>query len=663
MDRLDIDPVDLEPIDSPTALSWAAEWSEQTDRAHPRTSLQAKIRRILDADDRIAYVVRRGEHLYNFWRDETNPRGLWRRTSLESFRAPETDWDTIIDLDVLAAEEDEDWVWKGVHMLVPDYDRALIRLSRGGADATVIREFDIPTESFVEGFELPEAKHDVSWIDRDTLLVGTDTGEGSLTSSGYPAQVRRWHRGQKLLDAEILASGSLDDVAVGGWCDTHTGRVVIGRALDFYSSRTTVTTPSGLQTLELPEDCEVLISRDWLFILPRTAFADVPAGGLGVIDLEDFLAGARSFRTIFTPSPSTSLESLALTENFLVMTVLDNVATQLLVRPLAQMAAPSTPLRLPEKMTARVVATSSHDGDEIWINGSSFTLPATLFRADLSESFEAEEIVTTPPRFRAAGIETRQHFAISADGTRIPYFITGDFTRGKRPTLVGGYGGFEISLTPGYSPVQGLAWLQRGGFVVTPNLRGGGEFGPEWHSQVTGVQRHKVWEDHEAVLRDVVTRGYTTPTQIGIRGGSNGGLLTAGALNRYPDAFGAAVVQVPLTDMLRYHTLSAGASWMAEYGDPDDPVERKAIESWSPLHNVADASEVTYPPALVTTSTRDDRVHPAHARLFAHALAKAGHDVDYYENIVGGHAGASNNEQVAHMESLIFTWLSEKVGG
>lgn len=661
MARHDIDPALLEPIDGPEALAWASEWSEETQQSFPRQPLETKIREILDADDRIAYVTRRGEHLYNFWRDADHPRGLWRRTSLDEYLSDDPTWEVLIDVDQLAADEDEDWVWKGAHVRAPANDRALLRLSRGGADATVVREFDLDSQSFVAGFYLDEAKSDVAWVDRDTLLVGTDTGDGSLTTSGYPAQVRLWHRGEPLIDAEVYASGSPDDVAIGAYADSFTGRIVVSRALDFYATRTAVAAENGLHVLELPEDCELVIDREKLFINPRTEFGGITAGGLGVIELEAFLSGSRNFTRLFTPTTRTSLQSLALTRNYLVLTLLEDVATSISVLPLQQLLTPPAPLSLPPLVSASVTATSPHDGDELWINASSFTTPATLYRVDLAESPALKPAKVSPRRFDARNLETRQHWVVSRDGTKLPYFITGDFSRGPRPTLVGGYGGFEVSLTPGYSGVRGLAWLGEGGFYVQPNLRGGGEFGPEWHSQVTTTNRHKVWEDHEAVLRDVAKRGYATPQQIGIRGGSNGGLLTSGALNQYPDAFGAAVVQVPLTDMLRYHTWSAGASWMAEYGNPDDDVQRAAIETWSPLHNVG--SSGAYPPALVTTSTRDDRVHPAHARLFARALAENGHPVDYFENIVGGHAGAADNEQVARVESLIYSWLSEKLGG
>ena len=400
--------------------------------------------------------------------------------------------------------------------------------------------------------------------------------------------------------------------------------------------------------IDAPIDCTVVPHKQWLFLLPRTDFAGLPAGTLGVIELDRFLAGDRDITVLVDDA---TVEDLSTTASSLLVTTLDDVVTRIASFELGTWER--TEIDLPAAATASVVATSPLDGDEVWINTSSFATPSTLLR-------NGEVVRQAPPLFDATGLDTRQHWATSADGTTIPYFIVGDFTGAPRPTLVGGYGGFEVSLTPGYSAVRGISWLEKGFFFVQPNLRGGGEFGPEWHSQVVKTNRHKVWEDHKAVLEDIVARGYATPEMIGIRGGSNGGLLTSGALVQYPEQFGAAVIQVPLTDMLRYHTLSAGASWMAEYGDPANPQERAAIEAWSPLHNVR--ADSAYPPALVTTSTRDDRVHPAHARTFALALAKAGQPVDYFENTVGGHAGASDNEQVARVEALIYTWLMEKIG-
>ncbi|WP_018297894.1 prolyl oligopeptidase family serine peptidase [Corynebacterium lubricantis] len=648
--RTSIDPQLLDDITGSSALAWAEDWSSQTLSQRDFSALEDRIREVLDTDARIPYVSRRGEYLYNFWRDAASPRGLWRRTTLESYRTDDPEWEILLDIDKMAIVEDEDWVWKGATVRPLHHDRALVRLSRGGADASVVREFDIPSRAFItDGFTLPEAKTDVSWVDLDTLLVGTDTGEGSLTESGYPRQVRRWHRGQDIHVAEIIAEGEPTDVLVAAGYDSTPGfeRTVTTRAIDFYTTEVSV---DG-QLLDIPRDCEAIPHKQWLFVLPRTGFAGVTAGALAVSLLDDVLAGSPTFTTLIEPDAHTSVDAISFTQSQVLVTTLVDVVTHISAFTLDTWER--TELELPENSSASIVATSPLDGDEYWINASSFTTPSTLYRG-------SEPIKSAPALFDATGLETRQHWARSADGTEIPYFITGDFSFGARPTLVGGYGGFEVSLTPGYSAVRGLAWLEKGYFYVQPNLRGGGEFGPAWHEQVVKTNRHKVWEDHHAVLQDLVARGYCTPEQIGIRGGSNGGLLTSGALTQYPEAFGAAVVQVPLTDMLRYHTLSAGASWMAEYGDPEDPQERAAIERWSPLQNVSSQSD--YPPALVTTSTRDDRVHPAHARTFALALAKAGQPVDYYENTKGGHAGAADNEQTARVEGLIYSWLDAHVG-
>lgn len=633
-----IEPSLLDETTGPEALQWATDWSNATEAKLDTGELRRRIRESLDADDRIPYVTRRGAYLYNFWRDAEHPRGLWRRTTLEQYLGDPV-WEVLVDVDKLAASENEDWVWKGATLLPRTWDRALVRLSRGGADAVEVREFDVKNGDFLtDGFVIPEAKTTVSWVDRDTLLVGTDDGE--LTESGYPVRISRWTRdGEKIL----VFSGERSDVAVSGAYDHSSGRTIFARALDFYTSRIWV---DGTE-LDLPHDCDTICHADWLFIQPRTACFEVDAGALAVIGLDEFLGGARDFTVLESEA---TVEHIAFTQNYVLVTCLEDVATRIYRIELGSWDR--TEVALPESSSAHVVATSSLDGDEFWISASNFTTPPTLFR-------NGEPVKQSPAHFDSSGLETRQHWATSADGTRIPYFITGDFSLGARPTLVGGYGGFEVSLTPGFSNVRGMAWLEKGRFFVQPNLRGGGEFGPEWHTQVVKTNRHKVWEDHRAVLEDIVERGYATPEQIGIRGGSNGGLLTSGALTQYPELFGAAVIQVPLTDMLRYHTLSAGASWMAEYGDPDDPEERAAIERWSPLHNI-DATR-KYPPSLVTTSTRDDRVHPAHARTFALALHEAGQPVDYFENTAGGHAGAADNDQVARVESMIYTWLEQHI--
>lgn len=674
---------ELEPIHSPTALAWAAEHTDDTvalldapDATVDRAALESRIRGVLDTNDRIAFPSRRGGHVYNFWRDAEHTRGLWRRTRLEDYRAGSPVWEILLDLDSLADAEDENWVWRGAHVRSPDHDRALVRLSRGGADAVVIREFDLNTMDFVTDhpFTVPEAKTTVSWIDRDTIFLGTNTGAGSLTESGYPSRVLRWRRGVPLSEAELYFAGPESDITTTGWADTTPGheRLFVRRTLDFYRQRTFVETDAGLQIIEVPEDCAVSVHRGKLFVCPRTGFGGVPDGGLGVTDLDAYLGGDHTLDCVFTPSPSSALEGLSVTRNHLILTVSDTVATILFSAPLGDPASGLTKLEVPDLATVSVVDTAPLDDDQVWLAARSFTEPVKLLCGDLSDgpgSLELHTVYRAPEAFDADGLSTRQHHARSADGTLIPYFITGRFADGAdgsdiqpRPCLVYAYGGFEVSLLPDYLGSTGVGWLERDRLFVQANLRGGGEFGPAWHSGATGINRLRVHEDHEAVLMDLVERGYTTPEQLAVWGGSNGGLVTAVALTRYPERFGAAVVQVPLTDMLRYHRMSAGASWTAEYGDPDDPEFREVLKQYSPLHNVTPRAQRPYPPALVTTSTRDDRVHPAHARLFAAALTDAGQPVDYYENTEGGHGGAADSAQRARLSSMIFAWLDRQVG-
>lgn len=653
-----IEPEALEPIDSPMALDWAHTWSTET-AAMVDPKLKHRIRTVLDTDDRIAYVTRRGEFLYNFWRDADHPRGLWRRTTLDSYLSGDTDWEVLLDIDALAAEENENWVWKGTHVRV-EQDRALVELSRGGADAVEIREFDLGTLSFIaDGFQVAEAKTQISWVDLDTVLVCTDFGDGALTASGYPARAHLWRRGEPLATSTEFFAGLVDDMMVQAWADTHPDfrNKFVTRVLDFYRKQTFIETDSGLTHIEVPEDCEVFVARGFLFVLPRSGFAGVAPGGLGVMDCAEFLAGQRDFSVLFSPDDSSSVQSISLSESEVFITVLSDVTSKIFRLPLGRWDQPVTQVSLPDDVTAQVVATDPFS-PEVWIQASSFVQPDTLYRL----TDELTPVRSAPALFDATGLSTRQHYAVSADGTTIPYFITGDFsTATPRPTLVYAYGGFEVSLVPGYSAVRGLAWLEHGFFYVQANLRGGGEFGPKWHEQATKTNRMRVFEDHQAVLRDIVARGYARSDQLAIRGGSNGGLLSAVALTSYPELFAAAVIQVPLCDMLRYHTWLAGASWMAEYGDPAVGAQRAVLEKYSPLHNVDKQADRPYPPALITTSTRDDRVHPAHARLFARALAAAGQPVDYYENSEGGHAGAADNDQTATVEALVYNWLYQLV--
>ncbi|MCF4005788.1 prolyl oligopeptidase family serine peptidase [Corynebacterium uropygiale] len=682
--RAAIDPEELIPVLGESALAWAQEWTQATDAAcstPEREELRSRLIEILGSKEQLVTVSRRGEYLYNLWKDsEEHPRGLWRRTLASDFLAGEPAWEVLLDLDALSAEEGESWVWKGGSVERTGGRRALLFLSRGGADATVVREFDCEERRFLrpeEGaFVLPEAKSSVGWIDEDRVLLATDHGEGSLTDSGYPRRIQLWERGHSPAEAPVIMECPAQSVGAHAWLDdTATPpRLLFLESVDMFRTRLWIG-PVGASVAEstripVPEDCGVVVHGEHLLLMPRTEAtsglsAGVPAGGLGVVPLEEALREPESarVRVLVSPDERTSLESVLTTQNYLLIGLSRDVSSRLLVVDLREPEAAPTEVTLPEHSHAIPYASSPRDGDEAWIFLHSFAQPPRLLRLDPSEDTEPRCYGEAPAAFDATGVETRQHWATSADGTRIPYFITGRFDGEAHPTFVGGYGGFEVSLLPSYLGILGTSLLEKGWYIVQPSLRGGGEFGPEWHQQVVKKNRTKVYEDHRAVIEDLHARGYATPALTAVRGGSNGGLLTAQALTQYPELLGAAVIQVPLTDMLRYHRWLAGASWMCEYGDPDVPEERAVLESYSPLHHVVDRSERPYPPALVTTSTRDDRVHPAHARLFARALAAAGQPVDYAENTEGGHAGAADYAQVAAVESLIATWLLGVLSG
>ena len=652
----------LEDIDGDDALKWVRARNETTIaefRDDQFERMRAEALAVLDTDSRIPYVRRRGDHLYNFWRDATNPRGLWRRTTLESYRTPEVQWDVIIDVDELARADGENWVWAGADVIEPDHSLALVSLSRGGSDASVVREFDMRSRDFAAGgFELPEAKSRVTWEDHDTLLVGTDFGPDSLTQSGYPRVVKRWRRGQLLSEAETLFTGSATDVTVAAGVDRTPGyqRTLIYRAVDFFNDERYQLRSGELVRIDAPTDASVSIHRDWLLIELRTDWhtgtADFSAGSLLAADYEQFLGGTAELTVVFEPDERSCLHQYAWTRDRLVMVSLTDVTSRVeIVTPGSWTREPVAGL---EPSSNTVIAAADDTGDEIFLDSSGFLTPSTLLHGTAGGTLTA--IKQAPAFFDASDLAVAQHFAVSDDGTRIPYFVVGQQnSRTAAPTLLGGYGGFEVSQTPGYAGVLGRLWLSRGGTYVLANIRGGGEYGPGWHTQAMREGRHKVAEDFAAVARDLVERGITTPVQLGAQGGSNGGLLMGIMATKHPELFGALVCQVPLLDMKRFHLLLAGASWVAEYGDPDNPEDWAFISEYSPYQSIS--TEKRYPPVLITTSTRDDRVHPGHARKMTAALEAAGQPVRYYENIEGGHAGAADNAQTAFTSALSFSFL------
>ncbi|CAA0109399.1 Prolyl endopeptidase [Mycolicibacterium vanbaalenii] len=657
----------LEEVTGDDALAWVRSHNEPTvaELGGERfEQMRSEALEVLDTDTRIPYVLRRGDHLYNFWRDADNPRGLWRRTTLESYRSEKPDWDVVIDVDRLAADDDVKWVWAGAAVINPDHTLALISLSPGGSDAAVVREFDMRTREFVDGgFALPEAKSQITWEDENTVLVGTDFGEGSLTESGYPRVVKRWRRGQPLADAETVFSGAPTDVVVAASVDRTVGfeRTLVSRALDFFNEEVYELRAGELIRFDVPTDSSISVHRDWLLIELRTDwFHGVDryvAGSLLAADYDEFLAGTAELRVVFTPDEHTCLNHYAWTRDRLVVVTLADVASHVEVfTPGAWTSEPVT--GLPDN-TNTVIVTADDLGDEIFLDSSGFDTPSRLRHGAVSGALGSEAfsvIKRAPSFFDAADLEVSQYFATSDDGTAIPYFVVGHRHRqGPGPTLLGGYGGFEVARTPGYDGVLGRLWLARGGTYVLANIRGGGEYGPGWHTQAMRAGRHLVAEDFAAVAKDLVAREVTTVEQLGAQGGSNGGLLMGIMLTQYPELFGALVCSVPLLDMRRFHLLLAGASWVAEYGNPDDPEDWEFISKYSPYQHVSD--DRRYPPVLITTSTRDDRVHPGHARKMTAALEAAGQPVRYYENIEGGHAGAADNAQTAFRAALVYEFL------
>jgi prolyl oligopeptidase len=663
----------LEDVTGEKALSWVrernAESMKELGEAAGFAPLKKDLLAILDSRERIPYVSKRGAFYYNFWRDAQNPKGLWRRTTLEEYRKPEPKWDVVIDLDALAKEEKESWVWRGAQFLKPDYRRCLIALSRGGADATVTREFDMETRSFVKGgFYLPEAKGGMSWIDADHAYVSTDFGPGSLTTSGYPRIARLWTRGTPLSEAKTVFEGQPTDVSVSASFDDTKGfeRHFVRRGIAFYKSETFLRKPDGsLTRIEVPEDASPDIHREWMTVELRTPWSvggrTYPAGALIATRFDDFMQGERDFTAVYEPTPQSSLAGASWTRNRLVLNVLEDVKNTLSVVTPAPGAWSRQPLPgAPPFSTVSASAVDADESDEIFMNVSGYLNPSSLLYARVGQ--QPEKLKELPAFFDASGLEVSQHFATSKDGTRVPYFQVspkGMALDGARPTLLYGYGGFEISMTPGYSGSVGRGWLGQGGVYVVANIRGGGEYGPKWHQAALKQNRLRAYEDFAAVAEDLFKRKVTSAPHLGIQGGSNGGLLTGNMTVLYPQLFGAVVCQVPLLDMRRYNHLLAGASWMAEYGDPDKPEEWAFIRAFSPYQNVRKG--VKYPPVLFTTSTRDDRVHPGHARKMTARMLEQGHDVRYYENIEGGHGGAANNEQAAHMQALAYTFLWSKL--
>ena len=667
----------LEDVSGEQSLDWVKARNAKAEAELAATpgfkSLEADIRAILDSDAKIPFVQKIGEYYYNFWKDKQHERGLWRRTTLAEYRKPDPQWETVLDLDALNKAEGAKWVWHGADCLRPAYERCLIALSPGGSDADVTREFDLTTKQFVDGgFFRPEAKGGLGWIDRDTVYVYTDFGPGTLTSSGYPNIVKQWKRGTPMASATKVYEGKPGDMYISAEHDSTPGyeRDFVSRTIAFWNNELFLRDKDGnLAKIDAPNSAQKGVHKDWLLLELRDPYEaggkTFAPGSLIVTNFNDFMTGKRDFSVLFAPTDKSSLAGYTWTKDHLILNVMEDVKNRLSVlTPGKDGWAKSAFVGAPTIGTVGVSAVDDDDSNAVWLTATDFLTPSTLAIANITNEGGGQqpEIVKSNPAFFDGSKDVmEQHFATSKDGTKVPYFLVRPKALkfdGKAPTLLYGYGGFTVSMTPSYSGSIGKAWLEKGGVYALANIRGGGEYGPRWHQAALKANRHKAYEDFAAIADDLVARKITSPQHLGTMGGSNGGLLMGNMLTQYPEKFGAIVVQVPLLDMKRYSHLLAGASWMAEYGDPDT-ADWDFIKTFSPYH-LFDAKR-DYPATLFTTSTKDDRVHPAHARKMMALMEAAGKDVRYYENIEGGHGGAANNAQSAHMNALSYTFLWQQL--
>jgi prolyl oligopeptidase len=663
----------LEDVTGDKAMAWVKEQDAQSRKeleGSPQfEALHKRLVDIYNSRDRIPMVTKRGEWLYNFWQDAEHPRGLWRRTTLEEYRKPAPQWQTIIDVDALAKADDTPWAWKGADCLKPDYRHCLVMLSRGGSDANVIREFDLATKAFVkDGFTLPESKGQAEWVDADTLYIARDFGEGTLTTSGYPRVIKEWKRGTPLAQARTIFEGQATDVSSDPVVIHEKGRryELLTRGIKFFETEQFIKRGDKFVRIEVPLDAKAAVAQDKLFVELRTAWkprsTEFKAGSLVAIDLDTFMDGGRDFTLLFEPTERVSLQSFSLTRSYVLLDILDHVQSRIAELCFADGKWQRREVAVPKASSIGVGALDRDDDDRYWMTVTSFVQPTTLYLAKAGSGEAPEKLKSLPAFFNAEGLEVAQYEATASDGVRIPYFVVSrkDAKRdGTAPTILYGYGGFEIAMTPSYSATIGAAWLERGGTWVLANIRGGGEFGPEWHHVAIREGRVKTHGDFIAVAEDLEKRGISSPKHLGIMGGSQGGLLVGAAFTQRPELFRAVVCSVPLLDMKRYHKMLAGASWMAEYGDPDKPEDWAFISKYSPYQNVA--KDRKYPRVFFTTSTRDDRVHPGHARKMVARMKEQGHDVLYFEYTEGGHGSGVSPAQQAYTWALIYTFFMNEL--
>lgn len=667
----------LEDRTSKESLDWVHRQNELTvGELQGDPSYQTSFETALDlmtAEDNIAVGAALNGHVYNFWQDKTNVLGLWRRTGVASYKTEKPEWETIIDFDVLSAKEGVKWVFSGASRLYPDFNLCLVAMSPDGGDASEMREFDIATKSFVEdGFRAPASKSGFSWLDKDTVIVSAAFEEADKTESGYPRVIKLWTRGTRLEDATPIFEAQKDDLAAGGAVefDGDKRHVFLARTLDFFASHSFLRLASGEnRRIPLPDDAtDTALFRGQLVFGVRTAWT-APDGtscqpdGLYSLDFGRWIeTGAFGpVETLLKPAHRVSIAGITRTQDRLFINLMDNVRGKVVVCERNDGGWSLKPVALPENGNVGI-SHAEHFGASVSFSFTDFLTPSSIIWSD-----DNGETLTTvkaqPARFDASPLISQQFEARSKDGTEIPYFVVRRRDQdGPVPTLLYGYGGFEVPLLPGYAGVRGRLWLEKGNAYVQANIRGGGEFGPNWHQAALKANRQNAFDDFAAVAQDLVKRGIATPATLGIQGGSNGGLLTGVSLTQHPELFGAVIIDVPLLDMLRYTELPPGASWMAEYGDPSKPEEAAWLAAYSPYQHVS--ADAAYPPVLLTTSTADDRVHPGHARKMAARLQAAGHDKTlFFEETEGGHGGRGDRRPQAAQAAMKYVFLQRALSG
>lgn len=652
------------------ALCWVAEQNRLTMAKFAQgrrfQQMQQTLLQSLNDQANIPWGDHYHETVYNFWRDDAHPRGIWRRTHETSYLTAEPEWDTVLDIDRLNEEEGANWSWHGADLLYPNFTRALVFLSSGG-DAYEIREFDLINNTFIsDGFFLPESKSSVSWLNENSLLLALDAGGDTLTASGYPRCVSHWQRGTSPLDALLIYAGKTNDMAIGAWHDPTPGfeKSLVYCSKDFYRNQTYLLTTRGvLESIDIPEDASCGFFNAWMIVTLITAWRigndTYPAGALLAIDFIAFQQGQRNFTLLFTPDSHTTLQGYSTTLDYLLLNLTQDVVGRVDV-----LKAQNGMWSLIQTLTLPDFTTISASGIDTKSNryqlvSYGFLQPCSLSYGNLDNKMLGV-VKQDPACFDATDLEVTQHFAVSQDGARIPYFQIAAKAlelSGKHPTLLYGYGGFGVALTPEYLGAKGDTWLKNGGVYIVANIRGGGEYGPLWHQAALKQHRYRAYEDFAAIADDLITRGVTCAARLAAQGGSNGGLLIGNMLTDYPDLFGALVCEVPLLDMTNYHRWLAGSSWIAEYGDPDIAEERQWLQKYSPFDKVS--SGKCYPPVLFTTGTQDDRVSPAHARKMVARMQQQGHNnVWLYEETDAGHGNGPENNHIASSHAMVeeFLW-------